>query len=121
MKASAISVDLKKGGLFRYCFKDADGHEFWGRGIYEAINKPTYLSYMDTFTDSDGNPVPPSHFGLPGDQIVETLTEIFLSENNGKTILKLVGDNPFDATMTDEMTKGWNGMFEKLETLLKKV
>jgi uncharacterized protein YndB with AHSA1/START domain len=115
MKNAFISADVKEEGLFRYCFKMNDGGaEFWGRGIYKKIEEPTYLSYMDTFTDAEGNPVPPSHFGMPGTEIVETLTEFFFTSNGETTTMKLVAENPFDEKMTGDMTAGWNGMFDSL-------
>lgn len=118
MTCSYVSVDLKKGGLFRFCFKGLDGREFWGRGVYQTISKPTHLSYLDTFSDAKGNPVPPSHFGLPGDKIIESLIEIAFSENGNKTDMTITGDNYFDDSMTENMTKGWNSMFDKLNSIL---
>ena len=119
MEVANISVDLKKDGLFRYCFKGTDGKEYWGRGRYQTIDKPTYLSYLDTFTDAEGKPVPPSYFGMPGGEILETLVEFSLSEEDGQTKMKMVGENPFDEAMTADMRKGWEGMFDKLEEFLK--
>ena len=116
MSNSFISTEVKEGGMFRYCFKaDEGGMEFWGRGIYTKIDEPNYLAYKDSFTDAEGNDVPAAHYGIPGDEIVETLVEFFFTEEDGKTYLKMVGENPFDEGMTEEMTKGWNGMFEKLQ------
>lgn len=115
MSNSFISVDLKEGGLFRYCFKmDEGGMEFWGRGIYQKIDKPNYLSYKDSFTDAEGNDVPASHYGIPGDEIIETLVEFFFTYDGEITTMKMVGENPFDDKMTEQMTEGWNGMFDNL-------
>lgn len=118
-KAAEISVDLKKGGMFRYCFKNSEGQEFWGRGVYQTIEQPKFLSWLDTFTDSKGNPVPSSHYGMPGEKIIESLVEFSLTVENGITAMKMVGENPYDDSMLESMTKGWNGMFDKLEVLLK--
>lgn len=122
MISSFISAELKEGGLFRYCFKmNEGGAEFWGRGIYQKIDAPNYLSYLDSFTDADGNDVPPSYFGMPGDEIVVTLAEFFFTSNDDTTILKLVGENPFGEKMTADMTEGWNGMFDNLVRELSQV
>jgi uncharacterized protein YndB with AHSA1/START domain len=120
MEVPHISVDLKKGGLFRYCFKGSEGQEFWGRGVYQMIESPKFLSFLDTFTDSQGNPVPSSHYGMAGEEIVESSVEFKLTEENGITTMAMVGENPHDDSMLEEMTKGWNGMFDKLEALLRK-
>jgi uncharacterized protein YndB with AHSA1/START domain len=118
MEASYISVDLKNGGVFRYCHKGSDGKEFWGRGVYQTIEQPNFLSFLDTFTDSQGNPVSSSHYGMDGEEIVESLVEFKLTVENGMTKMEMVGDNPHDDSILDEMKKGWNGMFDKLEVLL---
>jgi uncharacterized protein YndB with AHSA1/START domain len=117
-EASTISVDLKKGGIFRYCFKGSDGKEFWGRGVYQTIEQPKFLSWLDTFTDSHGNPAPSSHYGMPGKEIVEATVEFNLTTDNSMTKMKMVGDNPHDDSILVDMEKGWNGMFDKLEVLL---
>lgn len=122
MSNSFISTELKEGGMFRYCFKMNEGDaEFWGRGIYQKIDAPNYLSYLDSFTDADGNDVSPSYFGMPGDEIVETLVEFFFTSDGNTTTLKLVGENPFDEKMTEDMTSGWNGMFDNLVRELPQV
>ena len=46
LETSYISVDLRQGGLFGYCFKSPEGQEFWGRGIYQVIEEPKFLSWM---------------------------------------------------------------------------
>lgn len=120
MEASYISVDVKQGGTFRYCFRASDGKEFWGRGVYQTIEQPKYLSFLDTFTDSQGNPVPSSHYGMSGEEIIESLVEFHLTTEDGVTTMKMVGDNPHDDSMLEEMKNSWNGMFDTLEELLKK-
>lgn len=121
--AADISVDLKEGGIFRYCFKGEGDLAFWGRGVYQKIEEPKFLSYLDTFTDSDGNPVPASHYGIPGNEVVETMVELSLSSEakttDGEvTKIKMLAENPYDESMLEDMKKGWNGMFEKLRGIL---
>ena len=59
MKNYHASTDVRVGGEFRYCFESSEGVRYWGKGVYQTINEPTYLSYIDNFTDADGAPVPP--------------------------------------------------------------
>lgn len=113
------SADLRQGGEFRYCFESSEGVKYWGKGVYKTINEPACLSYMDYFTDADGHPVPPSHYGIPGDKIIPTLVEFTFAERGEQTSMRITGDNPFDASVTEEMTKGWNSMFDKLVDGLK--
>ena len=124
MTSSFLTVDLRVGGLFRFCFKgnagtEIAGKEFWGRGEYSKIEKPTKLSYYDSFSDAKGNPVPPSHYGMSGkNEIEKLLVEFTFTAEGNKSNVELVGDNSYEDTMTDEMTKGWNGMFDKLTAFL---
>ncbi|MGV8142177.1 MAG: SRPBCC family protein [Candidatus Pacearchaeota archaeon] len=126
MSSSFLSVDLKIGGRFRFCFKgdprtEMAGKEFWGLGEYCKIEKPTKLSYYDSFSDSSGNAVPPSYYGMPGkDEIEKLLIEFTFLEKGKKTHMTLIGDNSYDESMTQNMLKGWNGMFDKLSDFLKK-
>ena len=118
MNSFHISVDLKTNGLFIYCFEDGEGHQFWGRGEYKEISKPNKLSYLDSFSDPEGYPVPPSYFGMVGDDILNTLVEFTFTQSGDMTIMKMVGENPYDESMSEDMTNGWNSMFDKLDSIL---
>lgn len=120
MTNSFISAEVRTGGEFRYCFRSSDGKEFWGNGIYVTIRPPTFLSYIDNFTDENGKPVPPSHYGIPGDELTQSLVEITLTRDGARTHLTISAENPFDDTMTEPMTQGWNSMFDKLRDKLQK-
>jgi uncharacterized protein YndB with AHSA1/START domain len=120
MTNTSMTAEVKEGGKFLYCFKsDEDGKEYWGRGIYQKLEEPHYLSYLDSFTDEKGNDVGPGHYGMGSTEVMETLVEITLTEKDGKTHMKLEGENPFDEEMTKGMTEGWNGMFDKLGASFK--
>ena len=120
MTNSLATTKVKVGGVFRYCFvNDKSGTQFYGRGVYKKIVPSTFLSYLDSFTDEDGNDVAASHYGIPGDEIVETLIEISLTEMGRKTKMTLVMDNYYDESMTKDMVSNWNIMFDKLSSMNK--
>ena len=56
---------------------------------------------------------------MSGEEIIESSVEFSLTVDNGITRMKMVGENPHDDSMLESMTNGWNGMFDKLEVLLK--
>jgi uncharacterized protein YndB with AHSA1/START domain len=118
-----FEAELKEGGRFRYSHKMDDGSfECWGRGIYEKIDAPTYLSFRDCFTDEHGNEVSSSYYGMTDsrcNEITDVLVEFFFSVDGEKTQLKMVQENPFDDLMASDMTDGWNQMFDKLGNSLK--
>jgi len=108
------STDVREGGEFRYCFANSEGEKFRGKGVYQKIVEPSYLSYLDYFTDPDGNPVAPSHYGIPGDNPAPTFVEFEFTARGNQTEMRITGENPYDESMTESMTQGWNSMFDKL-------
>lgn len=120
MTCSFIGVDLKVHGLFIYAFENSDGNECWGRAMYDRIVIPTFLSYTETFSDSEGNPVPPSFYGLLGDMTVETYTEIEFTFSDNATHINFTVHNDTDDTssMIEGRLQVWNDMFDRLEKLL---
>lgn len=63
----ACTIDLRVGGVHLNCMRSSEGQEFWYTGVYREIVAPERLVYTDSFADASGNPVPPSHYGVPGD------------------------------------------------------
>ena len=55
-----------------------------------------------------------------GTEVIESLVEFNLTRAGGITTMKMIGDDPYDDSLLEDTTKGWNGMFDKLEVLLKK-
>jgi uncharacterized protein YndB with AHSA1/START domain len=49
------TLDLRPGGLWRYCLTGPDGEEHWVSSVYREIEKPRRLVYTNTFTDAQGN------------------------------------------------------------------
>ena len=120
--APFFEAEVKEGGRFCYCHKMDDGTlECWGRGIYEKIDAPNYLSFRDCFTDEQGNEVSSSYYGMNDsrcNEISDVLVEFFFVADGEKTRLKMVQENPFDDQMASDMTDGWNQMFNKLDNSL---
>ncbi|GAB2533350.1 SRPBCC domain-containing protein [Nocardia heshunensis] len=50
-------MDVHPGGVWHYCMRpDHDAtEEVWGRAVYETIEKPSQLTYLETFSDPDAN------------------------------------------------------------------
>lgn len=118
MSNTLAIADVQEGGVFRYCFKsDENDAVFYGRGVYQKIESMTVLSYLDSFTDAEGNDVPASHYGMDGDDIKESLVSFAFEDIDGKTKMTVRMDVDGYENIAEEMTSGWNSMFDKLETL----
>jgi uncharacterized protein YndB with AHSA1/START domain len=113
-------VDLRPGGLLHYCFQGEGETAFWGRGIYQLIQAPHFLSFLDSFADEQGHAVPPVHYGMPGDEVRESLVEFQFRREGPHTRMTATMDNPYGSEMTEQMIEGWHGMFDKLVAMLQK-
>jgi uncharacterized protein YndB with AHSA1/START domain len=108
------TVDLRPGGMFRYCMRSPEGQEYWGRGVYREIVEPERLVYMDSFTDAAGKPVPPTHYGFSASHPAQTLVTVNLSEVVGRTRLTLRHAIPESTKEFGEAREGWGQMLDKL-------
>jgi uncharacterized protein YndB with AHSA1/START domain len=116
--APVCKMDLRVGGRFHFCMRSPQGQDFWNTGVYLEIVEPSRLVYTDMFADENGNVVPASHYGLPGDWPPESVVTVTLEEDNGKTKMTLRHAG-IPAGVMNEMTGvGWNGSFDKLAASL---
>lgn len=111
-------IDLRKGGLFHFCFEDAEGNRTWGRGKFLEVNSPYHFSYLDSFANEKGEAVAPSQYGLPGDEVQGTMIDFRFEDDGVNTHMTVVMDDPYDSNLTDELLSGWNQMFDKLHRSL---
>jgi uncharacterized protein YndB with AHSA1/START domain len=107
-------VDPRPGGVFHYCMRFAAGQEIWGRGAYREIVRPERIVYVDSFADADGNPVPPTHYGMSAGYPAESLVTVTFTEHAGKTTLTLRHSLPGQFPERDGMQPGWNQMLDRL-------
>jgi uncharacterized protein YndB with AHSA1/START domain len=118
-----MSLDFRPGGVFHYCMKAPNGHEMWGRFVYQEINAPESIVFVNSFSDTDGN-ITRSPFSATWP--LEILNKLTLTEDEGKTTLTLKGRpvnaneeelNTF-AAMTSGMEQGFKGTFDQLDEYL---
>jgi uncharacterized protein YndB with AHSA1/START domain len=120
---TVCNIDFRPGGVWHYCMKcinekqvDFFGFESWGKAVYEEIVKPEKISYVDYFSDADGNVTE----GMPSSQITMTLVEL-----EGKT--KLISRAQYASTealktvldmgMEQGITETWDRLEEHLQSL----
>lgn len=109
-------IDLREGGKYLLAMRDPSGKDFWNGGEFRVVT-PDRLVWVDTFTDSQGNPVPASTYGLSVNYPMETIITITFVETAGKTNLTI--SHPMaDGVNYDDETTGWNESLDKLSDLL---
>lgn len=114
----AAQIDLRVGGKYLFCMQSTNGPDFWQKGIwstgeYREIVPMERLVMTDCFADEEGNVVPASHYGMPGDFPLEMLVTVTFEDYQGKTKMTLrhVG---LPESIEQDAGTGWNQSFDKL-------
>lgn len=111
--------DLRVGGKYLSCMRAPDGQDFWSGGVFREIVPPERLVYTDCFTDAEGNVVPASYYGIPGDFPAEMVVTVTLVEQDGKTIMTLVHSGMPNDESGANAGLGWNQSFDKLAAVVE--
>ncbi len=103
-------VDLRVGGVFRYCVQRADGEAIWGKSVYREIVAPARLAFTVAFTDEKGNAIAPE--GLPAESFV---TATF-TERDGRTTVRIEHAGVERASVENQLNYrlGWGESLDRL-------
>ncbi len=125
-KMTTANLDFRPGGTFHYCLRTPEGGQMWGKFVYRAIEAPTRIVLVNSFSDEKGglarHPMSPT---WP----LEMLSTTTFTEENGRTKLTIEWSplNPTDEesrtfdSSHEGMTQGWAGTFEQLAEYLGKL
>src|SRR5947207_8439808 len=111
-------MEARVGGKYLSCMRGPDGKEYWSTGVVKEFIPEKKLVVTDSFSDSEGNKIPASDYGMPGNWPEELLISFELEEADGATKLILQHDG-IPEEMHDECMKGWNESLDKLEKNIK--
>lgn len=113
-------MDFRPGGQWHYCMKCLDqnqgdfyGMESWGKSVYQEIEEPEKIVYIDYFSDAEGNIAE----GMPATTVTMTFEEV-----DGKTKLVNRGvyesaealQSVLDMGMEEGITQTWDRLEEYL-------
>lgn len=101
-------MEVKKGGIWRFVQRDANGNEYAFSGVYHDITAPERLVYTFEFE------------GMPGHVLLETLTFEALGDKTLMTDLAIyqsVADR--DGMIQSGMESGATQSWDRFEALLK--
>jgi uncharacterized protein YndB with AHSA1/START domain len=119
-----VKMEVHPGGMFFGCQKSPDGqHVMWGKFVYQEVQPPEKLTWVQSFSDENGNTIrAPFNPQWP----LEILNILTLEEVEGKTILTLQG-GPLNASdeeqaaydaMAPMAAQGMEGTFVQLANYL---
>jgi uncharacterized protein YndB with AHSA1/START domain len=111
-------LDLRVGGVYRYCMRAPDGKDYWGGGVYREIDPLRRIVATDTFTDAQGKVVPASYYGMTEDVPLELLVTVTFEEHKGKTLFTLRHSGMPAGAGRDGARQGWNEALDKLAEYL---
>ena len=114
----AAKIDLRVGGSYRFAMRGPDGQTNWSGGVYREIVPLERIVWTDSFMDEDGNRIPASQLGIPGDWLDEQLVTMTLEDIDGKTKLTLHHED-MPNEMAEDATAGWNSSLDKLAASLR--
>ena len=114
--APVCKIDLRVGGEYHYCMRSPDGHDFWSKGSYLEVVPPERIVATDSFADAEGNTVPASYYGMPGDWPLEMVVTVSLEDLGAKTRLTLEYSGSAAAAPLEKqsMVQGWDESLDKL-------
>ncbi len=98
-------MDLRQGGAWRTCMRDADGGEHWVGGVYREIVAPERLVFTWAWEND----------GVPGH---ETLVTIDFGDLGDKTRLTLTQEIFESGDGRVQHQDGWSSSFDCLDDLL---
>lgn len=114
-------IDLRVGGVYLNCMRSPDGQDYWSTGIYREIIEPERIVCTDSFSDSEGNVIQASNYGMSGEWPLELLVTVTFEEYKGKTMMTLQHVGIPAGENRDLTEAGWNESFDKLAEYLAKV
>lgn len=114
-------IDLKTGGRILSCMRSPDGRDYWSTGTYREINRPHKLVNTDSFSDEQGNKVPPSTYGMNPDWPMETEQTVTFEDMDGLTKLTVQINVPISTAMRQRIDIGWAQTLDRLQLYLMRI
>jgi uncharacterized protein YndB with AHSA1/START domain len=114
-------IDLRAGGLLRFCMRSPEGQDIWCGGVFQQVVAPSRIVFTDYFTNSAGEKVSPTEYGLSAEWPVEALVTVLFDDYGGKTNLTLLhhAGGGTDAEF-EGANEGWSQSFDKLAEYLSR-
>ncbi|SFQ65654.1 Uncharacterized conserved protein YndB, AHSA1/START domain [Roseivivax halotolerans] len=118
MSVPVAEMDLTIGGTRKVCMEMQSPERsmsMWFIGVFKEIREPTRLVYTESMCEEDGTLISPQAMGMPDGHpdITEVIVE--LSEEDGRTIMKMVHVGVPEGSAGEG---GWSQAFDSLERRL---
>ncbi|WII72614.1 SRPBCC domain-containing protein [Bdellovibrio sp. 22V] len=115
--APVIKNDLQVGGTFLLSMKAPDGKVSWNVGKYTEVLPNEKIAAVMSFSDENGNVVPASTYGVPGEWPIEVTVTVEFKDLGDKTHIKIT-ETGIPMIMYVFAKMGWEQQFVKFAELL---
>ena len=113
-------LEIRLGGEFHSCITTPDGHECWCRGNYRELVEPERIVFTMAVADKAGNLLEPADAGMDSEWPRETIVEVTLVEDAGRTRLTLRQSVSETVAKRTGAHPSWILMFERLAEVIAK-
>ena len=113
-------IEVVPGGQFLHCITNPQFGDCWCKGVYHEIVEPERIVFSLNLSDENGNDVTGAEVGHHHDWPSKTMVTVTLTEQDGKTILRLDQNVPEALAKQTGAHPSWLQMLDKLEHELKK-
>ena len=121
--APHISIDFRVGGKYAYCMRGAgpDGvvRDFWSAGEHLEIVPMEKIVTTMSFADEHDNPVPASHYGIPGKWPAQIMATVIFEDVAGRKTKVTVREVGIPGVIAEFAHLGWEQSFDKVAASLK--
>ena len=116
--APAARTDARTGGTYLWGMRSPDGRESYTTGVFREVVENERFVVTERFADAEGNPVPASQYGLPGDWPAEILLTVTVEDRGGRTAMT-VREDGIPAEMAALSELGLRQSIDKLADYLE--
>ena len=97
-----------------------DGQEFWNAGEYHEIVLHEKIVSSMYFSDSKGNKVEPSHYGIEHEAIEDAYDVVLFEDlGNGQTKLTFIGNETMQNAIESGQLEGWKEILDKFTAVVE--
>ncbi|MDB5181937.1 MAG: Activator of Hsp90 ATPase 1 family protein [Candidatus Saccharibacteria bacterium] len=111
--ATIKHFDFQPGGVWHYYMTGPDGTKAWGKATFQEIDEPNYISYVDVFSDEEGN---------VDSKLPQAVVNVTFEEIDGRTTIRSISEyktaEEVQRLIEMGMVEGVTDTWDQLERLI---
>ena len=112
-------IDFREGGRYLFSMRSPEEQDFFTVGRFVEIAPHERIVFTDSFSDADGNAVPPTQYGMSEAFPMESQVIVEFEDLDGRTRLTIINRGiPID-DLTHYARQGWTESMAKLAAVVE--